>query len=264
MAPGVELHGRASLPLAVVVGLCACMAAAEAAMSACDPGLPTSPQDPLAYRQRDDRCEGRYVREVAGSSLVVVSLAEPLPALGSAGDGMLELTWTPSPFKAEVRLRGQSLRRRIYYRMDTLRPSSPATFRWPRALAAALVPRARDLGVLASTAWAVADGARELLLPLRLNGTRADRYELALIPGSEWRELRYTLARVDGQGRVTQTLVEDRALAYGYYPAERAVLLPLPKELLGRSGVFQLDVEAQLDAGGSIVRRLWFMHAEGW
>lgn len=234
------------------------------AATPCDPGLPTAPQDPLAYRERADRCEGRYVREVSGSPLVVASFAEPLPAVGSLATAAIELAWSAPAAAvagagAEVRLRAQSLRRRVYYRMDAVRPAVPAVYRWPRDVAAALVPKADDLGIVASAAWTA---QRELLLPVRLAGARADRYELMLIPGTEWRELRYTLSRVDAAGQAGPALVADKPLGYGYYPAERAVALPLGKALLGAPGLFRLDIEAQLEGGGSVARRLWFVHAE--
>jgi hypothetical protein len=149
--------------------------------------------------------------------------------------------------------------------MDTVRAPVPPSFSWSRSVAAALVPRQDDMGIVASVPLVLAGQPRELLLPLRVASTRAappsDRYELVLIPGTEWRELRYTLEKLDATGYRQAQLVTDKPLQYGFYPVERAVMLPLPKTLLGARGLFRLDLVAQLEGGGTAMRSVWFLHA---
>lgn len=241
----------------------ALLAAAPAvAAPTCDPGLPSLTSDALGYRAREGRCEGRYLREVSGSALIVAGFGEPLPPWGTAAAGVMALSW-PVPAQAgEVKLVAQSLRRRVYYRMDTQRPAAPARFAWPRQLAATLVPGAGELGVLASQAGPAQ--ARTQLLPVRLGTAVADRYELVLLPGTEWRELRYSLSTARDDGAAGTVLVKDQALGLGYYPAGRAVRVAIPKALLARTGPYRIDLEAQLDDGGAVVRSLWFTHAAGW
>jgi hypothetical protein len=254
MARGVE-RGAVTL-----LGLLLSMSVAAA--PACDPGLPSQASDALGYRAREARCEGRYMREVSGSALVVAGFGEPLPAWGPAPSGVAELRWVGASQAGEVKLVAQSLRRRVYYRMDAQRPAAPARFAWPRELAAALVPGAGDLGVLASQNGA--GPARELLLPVRLGTQASDRYELVLLPGSEWRELRYSLTAARDDGATGAVLVRDQALQLGYYPAGRAVRLAIPKSLLNRASLYRIDLEAQLDDSGTVVRSLWFAHSPAW
>ena len=85
-----------------------------------------------------------------------------------------------------------------------------------------------------------------------------------LLPGTEWRELRYSLGSARDDGAVDKVLVKDQALQLGYYPAERAVRILIPKSVLPRTGVYRIDLEAQLDDGGAVVRNLWFTHTQGW
>lgn len=254
-APSVDRLALAAL-LALILSTSA------AAAPACDPGLTSLASDALGYRAREGRCEGRYLREVSGSALVVAGFGEPLPAWGAAPGGLAELGWAGAVQPGEVKLVAQSLRRRVYYRMDAQRPSTPARFAWPRELAAALVPGVGELGVLASQGGA--GPARELLLPVRLGATMAERYELVLLPGSEWRELRYSLSAARDDGASGAVLVRDQALQLGYYPAGRPVRVAIPKSLLARAGLYRIDLEAQLDDGGAVVRSLWFAHTPGW
>lgn len=246
--------------LAVIALLVA--SAGAGAAPACDAGLPSLASDALGYRARDSRCEGRYLREVSGSALVVAGFGEPPPAWGAAPSGQAELRWAPTARPSEVRLQAQSLKRRVYYRMDSVRQPAPNHYAWPRELAAALVPGAGELGVLARQSGA--GPVPEWLLPVRLGAVVADRYELVLLPGIEWRELRYAVSAVRDDGSPAAVVVKRQALQLGYYPAGRAVRISLPKALLKSEGLYRIDLEVELDDGGTVVRSLWFVHTPGW
>lgn len=248
---------RGAIPL-----FAALLAGQASAAPACDPGLASAAADALGYRVREDRCEGRYLREVSGSALVVAGFGEPLPSWGPDASGTVDLNWGPTPQSGDVKLLAQSLKRRVYYRMDAIQPPLPARFVWPRQLAATLVPGAGDLGILASQ---VRPGASQhLLIPVRLGPTASDHYELVLLPGTEWQELRYSVSTAREDGAVAEVIVKDKPLQLGYYPAGRAVRVPVAKSALPRAGTYRIDLEAQLDAGGSVVRSLWFTHTPGW
>lgn len=103
-----------------------CFGGAEAASgqaNSCDPSLKQPSGDsPNAYKQRSDRCEGIYAREVAGDVLLLGSLTESFDDFSPTSGGRLRLSWR-SPGSESVHLRVYSLRPHFYYRMDSAPPS---------------------------------------------------------------------------------------------------------------------------------------------
>src|SRR2546425_622955 len=92
----------------------------RATFAQCDPRLQQAGSDPNGYRLRGDRCEGIYIKEVAGTT-VVASLIEYVENFNPAGQS-LRIEWT-APGNASVRLRAYSLRHRLFYQMDARRPA---------------------------------------------------------------------------------------------------------------------------------------------
>lgn len=239
--------------------------AGAAAGAFCDPGLPTLAGDPLAYRERGDRCEGRYAKEVASSVLTIASLSEPLGALGARPERSLRIGWGTTPRGAsDARVRAQSLKRRIYYRMDTRRPADSARYDWPLSVAAALVPAQDDVGITVSVRLAFGGGEHDVLLPAVIGDrtqTGADRYEMVVIPGGPLQELMFSLLSLDAEGSVSQLIRGEQPLGYGYYPADRAIVIPIARTLLKAPGLYRLDLVARLENGGRSSRSVWFFDA---
>jgi hypothetical protein len=116
----------------LLVATASALGAAEARGQAqpCDSRLIRATADPYSYRLRGDRCEGIYVQEVAGAPLAVVSWTESFSTYGFAPRQPLLLEWAFAG-GGNVRLRAQSLRRRLYYQMDALRPPASKSYQWP-------------------------------------------------------------------------------------------------------------------------------------
>src|SRR5882672_11405890 len=104
------------LPFMLASSLCI---AADLANGACDPGLQPAGGSEVGYAVRGDRCEGLYVQEVSGGTLEVASLTENFKGYKFAKDKPLLVEW-PAPGDAQVQVRASSLKRKLYYRMDTL------------------------------------------------------------------------------------------------------------------------------------------------
>ncbi len=241
------------------------------AQEPCDPRLVRPPGEPFGYGLRGDRCEGLYVREVAGSGgLLVASFTEPFEHFdfgpgGSPGPGgSLHLEWT-APRNAEVRLRGFSLRRKLYYRMDTIRPPGTTTYVWSADVLASLKMRSQELAIVGWTSQALGGRTQEVYVPLRVGRQgprpRSGRYLLVLLPGADLTEVFITLSTVGADGRAGAFLKRDEPLGYGYYPAERGITVPLPE--LKAPGIYQLQAGATLTRGGSAARSLLFYHPGG-
>jgi hypothetical protein len=235
-------------------------AAAGSTAEQCDRNLLTLPTSPLGYRLRGDRCEGLYVEEVSGSAILIASWTEVFDDFDVARTPNLTVVWDVPDGAGQVRLRAQGLRRRLYYRMDALRPAGSSSFDWPTDLLTELrIPR-RDLGVVALATASVGVTEREMYLPLRIAQgsppSRSASYRLAILPGTELGEVYVTLAMVAGP---TRTMLKDgEPLGYGYYPANRPFDIAVTG--LKAKGFYQLTIGATLKSGGAATAEVWFYH----
>jgi hypothetical protein len=199
------------------------------------------------------------VQPVAGKvELRLASFTASFEDYDLEGRGDLLVAWN-APDGAPVRLRATGLRRRLYYRMDTRRPSGSTSYTWPSDVLRALNISREDLGVVA---WTSTQISKELYLPLRITqreeADRARRYRLALWPRVELDELYMSLAEVDAEGEPSVYLMENKPLEYGYYPAERPIVVSVnyPKV----PGIYYLEFDATLRRGGSITAKIMFFH----
>jgi hypothetical protein len=232
----------------------------------CDTRLLQQTQDPLAYRLRGERCEGVYVRDVAGAggfSVVGFIEASPTP-IGIERNEPLHLAWEPSD-DVIVNVRAVSLRRRLYYRMDARQPAGATGFDWPMDVVGALDLGSDELGVVAWIQRDVGGTEQEVYVPVRVSraGTPAqhDGYVVQVVPGTELTEVFVTLAAVDASGRDEATVVRDGPLRRGFYPAGRVIPIRLPS--LPRPGLYRLQLNAVLTSGVPASRGLYFRHTGG-
>lgn len=229
--------------------------------SHCEPHLRQASSDPYGYRLRGDRCEGIYIKDVASTTLLVASLTESVEDLNPASGQSLLVEWTALGSES-IRLRAYSLIHRLYYQMDSLRPAGRTSYIWPMDLLAALNFRKNDLGIVAWTSYQVGNTKREVYLPLRIRrqaaAGKSRGYQLVLLPGIELTEVFISLAPVKKDESLGAFFIKDKALGYGYYPAERGVTITIPE--LKMPGIYYLEIGATLRAGGSSSAKVWFYH----
>jgi hypothetical protein len=203
------------------------------------------------------------VREVAGrSTLLLASLTEVFGEFDpKVGDHLL-VGWT-GPTNSDVRLRSYSLRRKLYYRMDTTRPPGDTSYQWPTHLLRTLGLRRTDLGVLGWTSLPVGGPPHDVYIPLRIqapdSASPARRIQMVILAGVELNEVYVSLVPVREDGSAGTYLQRDQPLKYGYYPADRGVRIPLP--VIERPGVYLVEVGATLRSGGSSTTRFWLYHS---
>jgi hypothetical protein len=244
--------------LACALVLMARLAMGESAP--CDPHLLQPTGNPYGYRQRGDRCEGVYIQQVSGAPLVIASWTEYFPDYDLRSKQPITIEWEGLHGAGGVRLRAQGLRRRLYYRMDTLRPSGSKSFAWPSDLLSALNISKKDVGIVGISRGLVGEVERDIYLPLRVgrSGKRArpGNYQLVLLPGVELKEVFISLAALNGSKR--SVLLDGEPLGYGYYPAERPIEIPISGART--RGIYHLEVGATLKSGGASAAELWFYH----
>ncbi len=224
----------------------------------CAASGPASAGGPLGYQLRGDRCEGRFVQDVAGA--VELKLASFSAGLAEAKEfpssAPLKLAWVlPSP--ADLRLRAISLRSRHYYSMDTLRnPNQGASFNWPTGGLRTENLKPNEVGVVARTS--PPGFTEEVYIPLRI-GTGSN-YKITLLTAAELNEIYFSFTSLSPNGKLTQLVKKEEPLGRGYYPASVGIPIPVPSSL--PPGYYRLDATADRRNGGSI-RKNWIFYHPG-
>jgi hypothetical protein len=81
------------------------------------------------------------------------------------------------------------------------------------------------------------------------------RYELVLLPGTEFAEVFISLVKV-GEDGVPKTLIwNGRPLGYGYYPADRPLIVDLQN--LEDAGIYKIEIGARIRGGGTYSFDMW-------
>jgi hypothetical protein len=230
----------------------------------CDDALAAPSDDALGYRLRGDRCEGRYLQEVASTTLMVAGLSEARISTAAPLPRTLSLAWTAPPGGGDVSLRAQSVKRRTYFRMDTQRTGGAVGYIWPMALASSMDLTLADLGLRALTTIRVGGRDTPVHLPLRLK--RAGEagsvvgYELWVVPGVQLTELNVAVTQIGNDGSVLRMVRDSRPLQYGYYPSQRPIPIGLSLAELGVVGLYRVQLVASMDGGGLATSELLVFH----
>jgi hypothetical protein len=225
----------------------------------CDPSLPGVREGALGYRDRGDRCEGLYINPVSSTTLFVASFTEYFENFDNTTNTIL-IEWDKPPANNEIHLRAQGIQPRLYYRMDAYKPGTATFFAWPSGVVSSLNIKRSDVGVIGRMKIPVGNTERFVYLPLRIRSQaeakRTGTYKLILIPGVQLTEIYVTLAAIGQNGDPQQFLKTEEALGYGYYPAERAVDIPIatPKQ----KGIYYLKLGAKIKSGGTKTVEFWF------
>jgi len=258
--------------LLVILASSLCIAA-DVASSNCDPGLQPAGGSEVGYAVRGDRCEGLYIQEVSGGALEIVSLTEDFKAYKFAKAKPLLLEWTALG-DAPVQVRASSLKRKLYYRMDTLRSQKPPAYTWPPDILSRLELGRDEIGLLAWTEQPVAAGKRKILLPLRVTPQESpahpqqalESYKIVLMSSVELQEVYVTLCPLDSNGKRGKPIRKSRKLDIGWYPAQNPIEFRIPYSELsgGPDGLYSLSVGAELKNGDPrIAPELCFFHPQG-
>ena len=243
--------GVVSLLRTVVVVLAALTVSetrAQEAHEGCDRALLRDPDssDPLAYRSRDDRCEGLFVRQVSGRVRVTSLHFTPKAFPAGVGD-TVQLSWHVSRSR-QTHVRAVSLKPKLYYRMDTLRPSGVTSYGWPTDLLERVGLSAQDVGLLSWHEVDIAGTETRLFSPISFDGSFGD-LEIVLVPDVALDEIYVSLVPLDEAGRAGEYVFADKPLDYGVYPEERPISVKLPS--LGGPGVYRAEINAVFLNGGT-------------
>ncbi len=214
----------------------------------------------MAYRERDNRCEGIYTLQVNSVQIRLLSLIAGMHFDADRTES-LKVTWPKwDAAHAEIpmRLRAESVQPRVFYRMDASVDPAKPPFVWPIDVLSSLALGPADIGLLGWFERKV-DGTRvRVHVPLTVaqgNGTVTDpTYALTLIPERRLREIFVTLTPSAPGSAPTRA---RQALDYGYYPAGQPTVIQLDRP--PATGVYRLDLECPVLGGGAITASYWLM-----
>lgn len=221
----------------------------------CDPELKIRPDDPLGYRVRGDRCEGLFVEEVSGT-IRVASLHFPRGDFQPRVGMSVRLAWSLPPSN-QVQVQAVSLRPKVFFRMDAVRPGSQTSYLWPTDFAEAVRLKSADIGLLSWTNLPIGGRTQRVYSPVSVKD-RSGESDVVLVPEAQLDELYYSLVKIDGQGGVDTSMISDRPLKLGFYPAGQPVTIRLPA--LEPKRIYRLEIAARLKSGGAINRDVYVVN----
>jgi hypothetical protein len=233
---------------------------ALAAEQDCDPSLPRDPGYAMSYQQRGDRCEGVYIRKVSESSLQIASFTGAIEPFDPKSVRSARLFWNasgPDP----VHLRAVSLVEKLYYRMDSVRPSGDANYDWPTDILSALRLYPSELGLLSWSSRPVQGENHAVYLPVSIGNSAGPgvRYNFLVVSGANLQKLFMSLTALRPDGSPEHSIFTGESVRDGYWPAHVPLKVSLP--VLKRAGLYYLELGATLNSGGSAATEMWFYHA---
>lgn len=232
-----------------------------AAQTNCDPTLARLSTGPLGYKDRGNRCEGVYIKEVGSTSLQVVSFTGSFGQYDIQSNKPLIVEWAKPPNFQGIHLRAQGLKRKLYYRMDSSQPADKTTFNWSTNVLASLKIEKNDIGIVGIARYLFGSVEKDIYVPLhvRQEGKSIENtsYNLVILPGTEMTEIFISLATVAANGEAQKFIKDGEQLKYGYYPAERSIYIPIP-EL--QTGIYYLEIGATARNGGTSTAEIYFFY----
>ena len=232
------------------------------AQSNCDSSLVKLSTGPSGYRERGDRCEGIYIKEVGSTTLQIASFTESFVQYDLNSGKPLIIKWDAPPNNSSVSLRAQGLRRKLYYQMDKIIPAGKTSYSWPINFLSSLSIGKSEIGIAGRFLYKSGKLERNVYIPLRIsqqgNDVKTGNYKLLVFPGTELKEVYISMAPVEPDGSNGKFIIEGKKLGYGYYPAERAIEIPVSG--MKETGIYYLEVSAEKKNGSTSTQEIWFYH----
>jgi hypothetical protein len=232
------------------------------AQSNCDSSLVKLSSGPSGYRERGDRCEGIYIKEVGSTTLQVASFTESFMQYDLSSGKPLIIQWDAPPNNNSVSLRAQGLRRKLYYQMDKIMPAGKTSYNWPVNFLSSLSIGKSEIGIVGKFLYKSGRVEHNVYVPLRIsqqgNDVKTGSYKVLLFPGTELKEVYISMAALEPDGGNGKFIIEGKKLGYGYYPAERAIEIPVSG--LKETGIYYLEISAEKKNGGTSTQKIWFYH----
>lgn len=247
---------------ATVIALIASAPGAVAQTQPCAKATTLRPDGRDGYQPRGDRCEGKFIAPVSGSELSIASFTRAFDDYPLDSVVPLRVRWV-APDSGPVTLQVRSVKRDVYYAMDSERPRGAREFDWANDILLGADLSRFDVGALGWATIRMGAESVHVHLPLEIRARRvsgdtavtrraaadstATPYELTVFPGIDLEEVFVRVSEVSDRGVVRRVLVRSDSLQAGPYPAEEAIVIPVMAP--ARSGFYQVDISARARRG---------------
>jgi hypothetical protein len=263
--PALRAAPASALVVLATLVVC-CLAPSAAAAQSCDPALARNDSRPISYRQRGDRCEGIYSKRVSafGAQLISFTGQFDLRDLCSSGRPVhMVLPGHGAGAVAPVRLRGESLRPDLYYRVD-VELGARGSFEWP------FDPRcnnevrltAAELALTAKRTFPLGASQVEALVPVSLSFDPAvpaePPYRALLMPGRRVKEVYVSLSRYEGTTRTR--LFTERALKRRPYAPDTPIPVVLERADVTAAGLHRAVITVEFESGEAETIDFYFIN----
>lgn len=190
----------------------------------CNPNITPSSNATLAYRPRNNRCEGFYRAKVAANALRLVSITSGEFRFTAQATELIEIKTSAS--SGQVKFSAEGIPNDLYYRLDAEFPAKTG-FSWPVKdvlLKETRTQDARNIGLLAKL--------DQYYLPIQAKGksANADSNPQTLIKFVCTTRISQVLWRVAGQANFT-------TMPGNSFPAGRPITLRLPATMKGKNTI---------------------------
>jgi hypothetical protein len=236
----------------------------------CDPALPRNDRETTGYRQRSDRCEGIYKRDVASFGVQLVSFAAVPRIEDICVPGQpVHLIWARAQTSSgtPIHVQVESLRRQLYYRMDTDRPPQSTSYEWPTEPRCSSEVRLRtpELAVLARTQSSVGPKPVDVLLPVNfstsLSADVRPPYRAVLLPGRRVAEVYVSLWHYRSAQNPARVWLE-KPLGMRPYPAGVQIVVEVSPQELKERGLYRIRLSVEFESGEQEALDFFFFDAD--
>ena len=227
------------------------------AQSLCDPAVPQNEAQASGYRQRNDRCEGKYKRDVASFGVQLVSLMGSVPFEDLCTQGQaVHLVWPAHAGASSkpVHLQVESLRPTLEYRLNTARPARSSSYEWPREPRCSndIQLRSSEVALIARSESSIGSTPTDVLLPVALAAQPTvpvrPPYRAVLVAGRRIHELYVSLWYYEDATNRTEIML-DRPLRMRPYPSGGKIPVELSAADVRKPGLYRLLISVEFESG---------------
>ena len=234
----------------------------------CDPELISSVDEgnPDRYKQRGDKCEGIYVQSVSGTAtgLSPIAFTQSFENYDLNSDSPLILKWLNSREEEtmHIRIRAQSLKPKVYYRMDT-NQNRDNSYEWELDFLKNYEILRNNLSIFAWTLINVNGNEEKVYLPLQieqLDNRNSDEYLLDILPSADLGKIFFSLDFFDNNKNSISSVKAKEEYDISF-PAGQIFPISIFKEDLVKEGIYLAKIEAELANGRPTILDFWFYHS---
>jgi len=215
----------------------------------CNKNIKVIENDWLRYKKRGNRCEGRYVQELASTGAFrLIGYFNIDPDLVFSKNDEVIISW--SALEAPVKIEANSvLSPNIPYRMDAIVKNNETTFKLPLWIIKSLGLNRDDVVFLAKTNFKLEYPDSTIFLPIVIKSSKDNDvfgiFKIVIAPSRQYKKITVAFKRLND----LNTNLYQKSLAQTYFPPNRPIYIPFELDNINEPILF--EVLGEYEGGGS-------------